>query len=118
MRHTQNLVVGEPNRRVLVVDDNESIHGDFVRLLREAVQPAELDAMEGALFASEPAQRPGNPCFEVACALRGEEGLAMAEVALRAGRPFAVAFVDMIMPLGWDGLTTIKHLWQLDPSLE
>ena len=28
-----------------------------------------------------------------------------------------MAFVDMRMP-GWDGIETIQHLWQVQPSLE
>jgi signal transduction histidine kinase len=29
-----------------------------------------------------------------------------------------MAFVDMRMPPGWDGLETIEHLWYVDPDLE
>jgi hypothetical protein len=34
------------------------------------------------------------------------------------GRPFALAFVDMRMPPGWDGLETIKRLWQVESQLQ
>ena len=32
--------------------------------------------------------------------------------------PFALAFVDMRMPPGIDGLTTIVKLWEIDPDLQ
>ena len=42
----------------------------------------------------------------------------MAGTALREGRPYAMAFVDMRMPPGWDGLKTIEHLWAVDPNIQ
>ncbi len=37
---------------------------------------------------------------------------------MTAQRPYAVAFVDMRMPPGWDGVETVEHLWQEDPDLQ
>jgi PAS domain S-box-containing protein len=34
------------------------------------------------------------------------------------GQPYALAFVDVRMPPGWDGVETIKQLWQVDPNLQ
>ena len=34
-----------------------------------------------------------------------------------AGNPYALAFVDVRMPPGWDGIETIDRLWQTDPNL-
>ncbi|MBH0202209.1 MAG: hypothetical protein HP496_07935, partial [Nitrospira sp.] len=33
-------------------------------------------------------------------------------------RPYAVAFVDMRMPPGWDGLETIERMWEVDPEIQ
>jgi DNA-binding LytR/AlgR family response regulator len=33
-------------------------------------------------------------------------------------RPYALAFVDMRMPQGWDGAQTIEELWKVDPNLQ
>ncbi|MAD80979.1 MAG: hypothetical protein CMJ50_09085, partial [Planctomycetaceae bacterium] len=38
--------------------------------------------------------------------------------AVAENRPYALAFVDMRMPPGWDGLTTIEQLWKADPDLQ
>jgi diguanylate cyclase (GGDEF)-like protein/PAS domain S-box-containing protein len=56
--------------------------------------------------------------FDVSFADQGEDGARMAEAAVAEGRPFSVAFVDMRMPPGWDGVTTIKRLWKIDPDLQ
>ncbi len=55
--------------------------------------------------------------FEVDSALQGEEGLEMVSRSIQEGRPYAMAFVDVRMPPGWDGIETIGHLWKVDPDL-
>lgn len=108
-------------RRVLVVDDNEAILADFQKILADAKQPSSLAAAKAALFGSPtvPLADPGSrPEFEVDGALQGEDGLRKVEAALREGRPYQVAFVDMRMPPGWDGLETIKHIWQVDADIQ
>jgi signal transduction histidine kinase/response regulator of citrate/malate metabolism len=76
-----------------------------------------LDEFESALFGAS-SREDGPPVFEVKSAHQGQEGLTLVEQALGEGRPFALAFVDMRMPPGWDGLETITHLWQADPALQ
>ena len=56
--------------------------------------------------------------FEVDSAFDGREGVAMVEAAVQAGRPYALAFVDMRMPPGWDGVETIERLWRIDPQVQ
>ena len=56
--------------------------------------------------------------FEVTFADQGEQGAHIVEAAIAEGRPFSVAFVDMRMPPGWDGVMTLKRLWALDPELQ
>lgn len=108
-------------RRILVIDDNHAIHHDFRKTLERTEDPsAKLASAKAALFGESPADsaRGQMPDFEVQSAVQGQEGLAKTEEALREGRPFSVAFVDMRMPPGWDGVQTIQRLWQADPSVQ
>ncbi len=105
-------------RRVLVIDDNRAIHDDFRKTLAPSDVDAGLDDLEAALFGDAPAVSPAAMRFDVAFADQGHVGAAMVREAIEAARPFSVAFVDMRMPPGWDGVTTIKHLWALDPELQ
>ena len=106
------------NRRILVIDDMPSIHQDFRKILApEVASDDALGVAERALF-GEAASTATAVAFEVDSAYQGQEGLAMAQAALQAGRPYALAFVDMRMPPGWDGLQTIEQLWQADPRLQ
>jgi PAS domain-containing protein len=56
--------------------------------------------------------------FEIDSAFQGQEGLECVLRAQAEGRPYALAFVDVRMPPGWDGVETIGHLWQADPDLQ
>ena len=111
------------NRRILLVDDMPTIHEDFRKILAPptAAQSA-LKAASAALFGDEDDDQPtvadaASP-FEIDSAYQGQEGLAKVEAALARGLPYAMAFVDMRMPPGWDGVETIERLWQIDPRLQ
>ncbi len=102
------------NRRVLVIDDNEAIHHDFLKVL--GVQPehaaqAALEVLEADIFGGSAAAA-ARPNFRLDSAYQGRDGVAMARQAALEGRPYAMAFVDMRMPPGWDGLETIQRLWE------
>ena len=108
------------NRRILIIDDNAAIHQDFRKVL--AVQPehsaaALLDILEANIF-GQSARPTVRPDFEIDSAHQGQEGVAMVRAAVQEGRPYALAFVDMRMPPGWDGLETIEHLWACDPDVQ
>ncbi|VVM53369.1 Sensor histidine kinase RcsC [Pseudomonas fluorescens] len=108
---------GLTNRRILLIDDTPSIHVDFRKILTPVpVQSVELDEMEATLFGS--AVKPSRVVFELDSAYGGQEGLGKLKSALQATRPYALAFVDMRMPEGWDGAKTIEHLWLEDPRLQ
>ncbi len=109
------------NPRVLIIDDNVAIHDDFRKILKPADgAAADLSEMELAIFGRSTAGvgTAVRPRFEVDSALQGEAGARRVSEALAERRPYAVAFVDMRMPPGWDGLQTIERLWELDPDLQ
>ncbi|WP_158222759.1 ATP-binding protein [Rhodopirellula sp. MGV] len=108
---------GSRFRRILVIDDNEAIHGDFDKILRSDARNESLDELDAELFG-----RKGNVQklfdFDLVHATQGQEGLQLLETALKDEEPFSVAFVDMRMPPGWDGVETIQRLWQADEKLQ
>jgi CheY-like chemotaxis protein len=105
------------NRRVLVIDDEPGVHEDFIKVLGAPHVDAHLESLEAQLFGRSPP--PSEPLgFEVASAYQGKEGVDMAQAAAAGGQPFTVAFVDMRMPPGWDGLQTVKALWEVDPRVQ
>ena len=107
------------NRRVLVIDDNQAIHDDFLKILSgESRDDASLMAVEAILLGETVLPTATKPRFEVDSAMQGEEGIERVRSALVEGQPYAMAFVDMRMPPGLDGLETIERLWAIDPDLQ
>ncbi|MCS3512190.1 MULTISPECIES: ATP-binding protein [Pseudomonas] len=106
-----------PNRRILLIDDTPSIHDDFRKILMPAVESNQvLDDMESALFGES--SKPTAPPFDLHSAYGGEEGLQLLITAMAQQHPYALAFVDMRMPQGWDGAKTIEELWKVAPDLQ
>ncbi|AZF14635.1 bifunctional diguanylate cyclase/phosphodiesterase [Pseudomonas sp. R3-18-08] len=107
---------GRANRRILIVDDAASIHQDFRKILcaDEHGEPS-LDTLESALFGTA---APVRQAFELDSAYQGQEALALVNKALQDQAPYALVFIDMRMPPGWDGLQTIEQLWDVDPNLQ
>src|SRR5688500_20182054 len=92
------------NRRVLLIDDTVAIHEDFRKILAPRTSEiATLDAVEAALFGDDNAQV-ASTTFDLDSAYQGQEGLAKVQNSLQTGLPYALAFVDMRMPPGWDGV--------------
>ena len=109
------------NRRILVIDDQEMIHDDFRKILTppDATTP-DFDSAKAALFGdSRPAPESACklPAYELDFAIQGEIGLQIFESALAQKRPHAVAFVDMRMPPGWDGLKPFNISGASPPTL-
>lgn len=109
----------EQNRRVLLIDDNDSIHDDFRKLLCD--RPAsenEQDQAAAEFFGEALNPHADTGGFELDSAYQGQEGLALVERSLEQGRPYALAFVDVRMPPGWDGIETVQRIWQIYPDLQ
>jgi diguanylate cyclase (GGDEF)-like protein len=111
-------MIPNERRRILVIDDNDDIHSDFRKTLQRETATGKLAAAASMLFGEAPRGTTGSPTFDVESAMQGEAGFHMAERALAEGKPYAMAFVDMRMPPGWDGVETIQHLWKADPDLQ
>src|SRR5688572_13291878 len=106
------------NRRILVIDDNQSIHQDFRKILSaESHSEAALGDAEAALF-GEATPMSFLPSYEVDSAYQGEEGLEKIKQSLKDNRPYAMAFIDVRMPPGWDGIETTARLWEICPDLQ
>jgi two-component system, cell cycle sensor histidine kinase and response regulator CckA len=106
------------NHRILVIDDNSAIHDDIRKILAPAKpESPSLEDAEALLFGSTKESAPV-ASFEIDSALQGQEGLELVRKSLEEDRLYALAFVDVRMPPGWDGVETISRLWQIYPELQ
>jgi signal transduction histidine kinase len=106
------------NRRILLIDDNRAIHEDFRKILgKKPLRSGNLDEAEAALFGDE-TPRLEMPEFEIDSAYQGREGYDLVVQSVEDDHPYAMAFVDVRMPPGWDGVETTARIWQKYPDLQ
>jgi signal transduction histidine kinase len=104
------------NTRILVIDDNCSIHEDFRKVFGGLYHEGSAE-IEAAFFGDKlPEIVP--PDFHVDYALQGADGVEVFHAAHASGAPHAVAFLDVRMPPGMDGIETAQRLWEIDPDLQ
>ncbi|OVE80626.1 hypothetical protein BVY04_05420 [bacterium M21] len=106
--------------RVLVVDDYESIHDDFRRVLmpEENKHTNKLKELEGNLLGVIGSSKVSLPEYRLDFASQGEQAIEFVEQACTSRDPYALAFVDMRMPPGINGIETIQKLWAVAPGTE
>ncbi|HVX10578.1 MAG TPA: response regulator [Pirellulales bacterium] len=109
-----------PNRRLLIVDDNGAIHEDFRKTLAtpRGASGALNDARAALFGESKAAGSSDIGDYEIDSAFQGQQALEMVRQAEHNGRPYALAFIDVRMPPGWDGVETVRRIWAEYPDLE
>ncbi len=102
---------------ILIVDDNPSIHIDFRKILQSQTETAdELEEIQETIL--------GNPHieseyeFDIDSAYQGEEALRLIQQKLTKNQHYSLAFVDIRMPPGIDGVETTRHIWEIDPDIQ
>ena len=108
----------EMTHRILVIDDNPSIHKDFQTILLEEEESETLNALRDEVFGNKTNTTAFKSVYELDFASQGKEGCEKIQQACSEDHPYELAFVDMRMPPGWDGLKTIEHIWQIDPNIQ
>jgi CheY-like chemotaxis protein len=107
------------NRRILLVDDHPPIHEDFHSILDpQTIATERFTEMESSFFGEAGVPPVVLPKYELESAFQGQEAMAKIEAAVHAARPFALAFMDVRMPPGWDGIETIRRLWDVDQEMQ
>jgi two-component system sensor kinase FixL len=122
MNNGEKEMIGFPQggfpHRILVIDDNPDIHRDFKTILLEEQANTKLDSPGAKLFGRSTCKSTPRSKYELDFASQGKEGHEKIKQALSQNRPYELAFVNMRMPSGWDGLVTIEHIWKTDPNIQ
>ncbi|MFK7820255.1 MAG: ATP-binding protein [Planctomycetaceae bacterium] len=105
--------------RVLVIDDSPAIHEDFRKILVSEAGNSSLNDAATAFFGQEESNS-AEDALEITLdsAHQGKDGYELVKQSIASQSPYSMAFVDMRMPPGWDGLTTIEKLWEVDADLQ
>lgn len=110
----------EKNRRILVVDDNRTIHDDFRKILAARADDTDLARAEAEILGATAPTAPETvtEVFDLDSAYQGQQAWEMVKAAVAGGEHYAMAFVDMRMPPGWDGVETIAKMWEADANVQ
>ncbi|HNP63409.1 MAG TPA: EAL domain-containing protein, partial [Woeseiaceae bacterium] len=108
-----------PNK-VLVVDDDALIIGEYLQCLGDEFEPdsatATLGDLEKVLFGEETDER-GAASFEVHSRNQGEAAVEAVQAAIAKKQPYAIVFLDIRMPPGMDGIEAARNIRKLDPNV-
>lgn len=105
------------NNRVLIVDDMDDIHEDFVNMLQPHMSNATTDDLARA-FASEVEDNNFLPEFELLHAWSGKDANKMVQKSLEENNPIAIAYIDISMDPGWNGIETMQEIRKIDRNIE
>lgn len=105
------------HQKIIIIDDNINIHQDFMKILNTNKLSLPSD-LEKELLGPSIASPSHLPEFEIHTALQGLEGIEKISDAYAGGKPFSIAFVDVRMPPGLDGIETIKRIYPIDPNIQ
>jgi PAS domain S-box-containing protein len=108
------------NKRILIIDDDREIWQTYQAVLAlDRSDPessyqkmVELFAKEGGTPASDAM------IFDLSFASQGRQGYEAVKDSLDKDLPFAIAFIDVRMPPGWDGMETAVRIRRIDPDIE
>ena len=107
------------NYRVLVVDDEPGIHTDFQDMLNPSGTQTLTDNLAEMLLDEDVEDKADFlPNFELLHATGGEEAYKIVRAGKESNRPIAVAYVDVRMPPGIDGVETIRRIRQIEKDIE
>lgn len=108
------------NNRILIVDDNPSIHEDYQKIFVDRLSRvnSNLEKLSQAIFGEEDLSVRDDLKFELDFAFQGKEALEKVVASLENNLPYSMAFMDVRMPPGWDGIETIKRIWEVDPRIQ
>ena len=110
--------------RIMIIDDNPAIHQDFIKVLTSTTLNHEVSDLDKQLFDDDVIESDDSelfsslPKFIFDTAYQGKEGVDKIKDSLQKGLHYSLAFVDVQMPPGWDGIETIKHMWEVDPDIQ
>lgn len=106
--------------KVLVVDDDAQLIGEYVRCLGEDFEPDEatqtLSDLEKVLLGEE-SDDSGGARFEVHSRNQGETAVEAVRRSIETGAPYSIVFIDIHLAHGQDGLSSAKQIRELDPNI-
>jgi DNA-binding NarL/FixJ family response regulator len=117
----KELLTEKDPLRILAVDDERKILDAYRQVFCPETDPQgsepEMADLVTKLFGEEP-RTPADSLFDLALCRQAEEAVETARAAMEKDEPFAVAFIDVRLPPGPDGVWTAERIRALDPHTQ
>ncbi len=114
----------EANRRILIVDDQEDLRHQVAKMLQskggasstssliEQIRSRISKTKDVAASASADIE------YQVDTVGQGKDAYEMVKESFSQHKPYALMFLDMRMPPGWDGLETAQRIRSIDKEIQ
>jgi two-component system, sensor histidine kinase len=113
--------IREDAHRILIVDDDKGIHEDLETILlnHSQIHESVCDFEKEVVGVVEVRERMEFAVdFEVDHAYQGKEALELVDKAHADGNPFSLIFMDILLPPGEDGISTVSAIWKKHSDIE
>ena len=104
------------NCRVLIVDNQKEIHSDFAEILQSRFMERKTNEVEAEFIIEE--ELTWQPEYVLLHASSGEEACEIIKAGKESSCPVAVAYIDVRMSPGIDGIETVRRVRKIDSDLE
>ena len=104
------------NHRVLIVDDQKEIHSDFAEILQSCFMERKTNEVEAEFIIEE--ELTWQPEFELLHAPSGEAACEIIKTGKESNYPVSVAYIDVRMSPGIDGIETVRRVRKIDRDVE
>ncbi|MBF0281660.1 MAG: response regulator [Zetaproteobacteria bacterium] len=98
------------NNRILVIEDDLETQKSYAAIF--APKMSRTQQLLGYQSSTDHTSK-----YQVAMASQGEEGVTKVQKAVQNGEPYVLAFIDMLMPPGIDGLEAARQIRAIDPKI-
>ncbi len=108
------------SNRILIIDDSVELITEMKKILGESDKTFSLiDDKLFSQFAGEEEENKKNKkiSYDLTVSNSGEEGYELVKKSLQDNIPFALVFIDLLMPK-WDGVKTAKEIKKIDKNIE
>jgi signal transduction histidine kinase len=114
------MITTENKFKILIVDDEQMIRDEFRKVLSpsDSLAPVGMGELEEKLFGDTNfSSCECEPYYDLTVCSQAEEAIEVVNKAIKSNAPFAVAFLDVRMPPGQDGVWTAEHIRESDPYM-
>jgi CheY-like chemotaxis protein len=111
------------NRRILIVDDREDLRKQLSRLLSHSDSKSGTSSLIQQIRNrispdKDPADNGQRVTYEIDAAHQGKSAYEMVKDSFTRNEPYALMFLDMRMPPGWNGLETAQRVRSIDKEIQ